>query len=145
MIWWGYGHIRKEKRMNTATLETERETHKFAYGDVVQWSSQAGGFSKTKTGMIIAVIPAGKVLDLNLVRKAFPNHKLTIERTYNDAGRRMHESYLVSVERPRPVPVTAARPAMPLLYWPRVKALQPVTPTASKITGTSPIVWRDHR
>jgi vacuolar-type H+-ATPase catalytic subunit A/Vma1 len=56
--------------------------HVFAVGDLVSWTSQAGGFHKTKTGTVIEVVATGK-----------PPNK------YGTTGTRQHESYVVEVPR----------------------------------------------
>jgi len=73
-------------------------------GAKVEWTSQAGGHTKTKQGEVIAVIPA-----LADVRNFYPaGRKLS-----NPGDPRNHESYLIHVKG-------HARS----LYWPRVSRLK---------------------
>lgn len=62
---------------------------KFKVGMKVQWSSQAGGFSKVKHGVIKFVVPSDQV----------PAEVLRDTNFHCDAGLipRGHESYLVQV------------------------------------------------
>lgn len=71
--------------------------HKFERGDLVTWTSQSAGSVKTKTGIVMDVIPAGS----NRVKDCIPNCGIP----------RNHVSYLVSVSGK--------------LYWPLVKLLRP--------------------
>jgi hypothetical protein len=74
----------------------------FKEGDKVQWTSQANGGVKTKTGVVVQVVEPGKRPD----RNRFP-------ALYRDSGvgfGRDHESYVVRVDNK--------------IYWPRVKDLR---------------------
>lgn len=74
----------------------------FKVGETVQWTSQAQGYSKSKEGVVVAIVPAGERPD----REAFLD-------LYKGAGcgfGRDHESYVVRVKNKH--------------YWPRVSALQ---------------------
>lgn len=74
-------------------------------GDRVRWTSQAGGYAKTKEGAIIAVVPAH-----SNPRRHVPKD----EPSAKEFGlSRNHESYIVKVGT--------------RLYWPRVKGLEKVT------------------
>lgn len=71
-------------------------------GATVEWTSQSGGFTKTKQGMVAQIVPAGSYPD----RDRFSH-------LYKSAGvgmRRNHESYVVMVGN---------RP-----YWPRANQLE---------------------
>lgn len=70
----------------------------FKVGDGVTWTSQAGGYSKVKTGAVVEVIPPGK----------------RPECVPGCGFSRKHESYVIAVKRPRSV----------ALYWPNVSALE---------------------
>ena len=78
----------------------------FKLGDLVEWSSSAGGVQKTKVGKVELVIPAGGRIPPELRKEA-------------DAWGlpRDHESYLVRVSGK-----TVA--AKGRLYWPRVSVLK---------------------
>lgn len=78
----------------------------FTVGDAVQWTSQAGGYTKTKSGIIVAVVPA-KESALNRIPEGFIKPAPQTVGGYRD-----HESYLVQVGRQR------------RLYWPRVANLE---------------------
>ena len=66
-------------------------------GDIVTWTSQSQGFVRTKTGVIMAVVPAGGEAD-------------RFGKIGSVGMPRNHESYLVRVEAK--------------LYWPRVSKLK---------------------
>ncbi len=68
-------------------------------GDQVEWTSQAGGYTRTKRGEIVAVVPANTMPEMRKVSR------------YGGGMARGHESYLVKV----PGKGT---------YWPRVPALR---------------------
>jgi hypothetical protein len=77
-------------------------------GDKVVWTSQAAGYTRTKRGVIIAVVPA----------KNDPRRFMPAGCKLDGPGlSRDHESYLVRSDRRG-------------LYWPRVSALKPVGPPA---------------
>lgn len=86
------------------------ETKTFQIGDTVTWTSQAGGKSKTKTGKVVAAVPAGKSgreylpLGVGLSATRIPS--------FNS---RDHESYLIQVGKSK------------RLYWPLVKYLEKVS------------------
>jgi len=75
-------------------------------GDLVKWTSQSGGFTKSKRGRIIAVVPAG----MEPERFIPEGHKY--RSSYGFGISRNHESYLVAVDG-------EGRG----LYWPRVRHL----------------------
>lgn len=82
----------------------ERVKSKFRVGDRVIWTSQSQGFTTTKTGIIVAVVPGGvdpiKVVPAGM--KIMPLHGVA----------RNYESYLVQVGGSK------------TLYWPLVKNLK---------------------
>lgn len=88
--------------VETTTLSTRGVAVKL--GDMVQWTSQAGGCTRTKRGAIVAVVPAGTMPDTRKVSR------------YGGGMARDHESYLVKV----PGKGT---------YWPRVNALELIRPS----------------
>ena len=74
---------------------------KFHVGDKVVWTSQGGGFFKTKSGAVAGVIPSGAIpMNLGYL-------------IGEPESRRYHESYVVSVGGKH--------------YWPLVKNLMPAT------------------
>jgi hypothetical protein len=84
------------------------DVERFAHGEGVTWSSQAGGHDKVKVGTVAQVVPAKTMPD----RNRFPH-------LYKGAGvgiYRNHESYVVLVGN---------RP-----YWPRVAALKRSAPAS---------------
>lgn len=90
---------------------------KFKPGDHVTWTSQAGGKSKTKQGIVIAVVPKfqpmGYAIPEGFKFKGF------------DGAVRFHESYLIQVGKSK------------RLYWPLVKYLKPVESEMSEPKGES--------
>lgn len=81
----------------------------FQNGDAVSWSSQAAGYTRTKTGVVVQVVPAGAMPD----RQRF-------ERLYKGAGvggPRDHESFVILV------PGKTSK-AAGTLYWPRAAGLK---------------------
>ena len=85
-------------------------------GSIVTWSSQSQGVTAKKLGQIVAVIPPG----INFWRAMKDDHaEYNIGPVKWPGGRRNHESYAVAV---------ADGDRKPKLYWPRVSALQEVTP-----------------
>jgi len=82
------------------------ETPKFKPGDHVAWTSQAGGKSKTKQGIVIAVVlPQQRLLNAIDADKWRVGH-LEIY------AYRPHKSYLIQVGKSK------------RLYWPLVKYLK---------------------
>lgn len=82
----------------------------FKVGDKVTWVSQAGGYTKVKSGVVVEVVkPGGRPS-----REAF-------ESLYTGNGigaPRMHQSYVVRVPG-------ATSKAAGAVYWPRAASLQP--------------------
>lgn len=79
----------------------------FAFGHEVEWTSEAAGYSRTKRGTVVGVVPSGLLPD----SEQFPS-------LYKRSGvgmPRSHESYVVKVKGRG-------------LYWPRVKQLKAVDP-----------------
>jgi len=81
----------------------------FKVGDKVIWTSSAAGYTRTKMGNVVAVLPPGGH-PTALVMEVAP---FTIPRGAGTA--RGHESYLVSVAGRRE------------LYWPVASLLQAMT------------------
>jgi hypothetical protein len=76
---------------------------KLNVGDRVEWTSQAGGCTRTKAGIVEVVLRPGE-------------QPAPLSKNRNPGMPRDHESYLVRVKGRG-------------LYWPRVAALRPeVTP-----------------
>jgi hypothetical protein len=76
----------------------------FKVGDLVEWTSQAKGCTRTKLGRVVAVIPE--------------HERPTGIKGCGDA--RDHKSYIVSV-----APKNGSK-AKPKAYWPVVSLLTPV-------------------
>lgn len=93
-------------------------------GDVVTWTSQAGGYSKTKEGVIVAVVP--------------PNGD---PRDYIPAGLKLDgpgyprstESYLIRVR------------SLTKLYWPFVGNLRAAGPTPEQAVVAAAKAYRDEQ
>lgn len=86
-------------------------------GDKVTWSSQAGSYTTTKSGVIVAIVPPGV--------KPPTKHRLaewvqwglgSYQCVYDGFGRK-HESYLVAVPN-------KSGKGWGKVYWPRVSALK---------------------
>lgn len=93
-------------------MSEQNQPSKFKPGDLVTWTSQAGGNSKTKQGIVVAVIPAEAA-----IRDALTAHELEswkLDRFFISISVRDHESYLIQVGKSK------------RLYWPLVKYLKPV-------------------
>ena len=81
----------------------------FKVGDRVEWTSQAGGSTRTKRGAVVEVVKRGEA-------------PAPISKNRNPGMPRDHESYLVRVKGSG-------------LYWPRVKALRPADATKGDDRG----------
>ncbi len=85
-------------------------TRAFKVGDTVEWTSQAGGFTKTKRGVVREVVPPKGRMSSGMARGLS-----------SIGSKRDHESYIVQV-------TTGAKGGVST-YWPRVSALRAATPT----------------
>lgn len=87
---------------------------KFKKGDMVCWTSQAGGYHTTKTGKIIAVVPPNQCPRDVLPEAASKQFRTTIDpRSF---GMRKEESYVVVV--PGKTPRQSG-----VMYWPLTSRL----------------------
>jgi hypothetical protein len=93
----------------------------FAIGDVIEWASQASGFSKTKRGRVLAIVPVGTVPNWMLM---WPDHKCMSGGSLS----RKHESYVVEV---RPTPESKPRVYWPVVSQLKLKASATPTPTSA--------------
>ncbi len=50
-------------------------SNSFKIGDKVSWTSQSGGFTRTKTGVIARIIKAGGRAPWEIANLDFPNHR----------------------------------------------------------------------
>lgn len=73
---------------------------------MVEWTSQANGYSRTKIGIIIKVVRAG-----------YPGKLVDEDYKTKSRGDRNHESYVVCVPNPEGAE----------FFWPRVSGLKPAT------------------
>lgn len=87
---------------------------KLKIGDTVMWESQSAGHRKSKTGVIVDVIPSNKSITWIHVDK-YINHIVMF-----DWGQRKGESYLVEVE------IKGSEKSKLRLYRPRVKHLRKI-------------------
>ena len=90
---------------------------KFKLYDEVQWESSAGGGTKLKTGIVMAIVPKGtepKEEINNLMKDGI------YKSAYGGGWPRAEESYIVAV------PGTTSRQKT-TLYWPKTKNLYPFT------------------
>lgn len=104
-------------------------------GDIVEWKSQANGSAKTKTGVIVGVVPAGR--RLGLLSYISGANSCSVEFAKYNTGpiegaalARDHVSYLVAVKTGK---TDAAKPT---LYWPRVSALRGAVAACSSRSKT---------
>lgn len=84
-----------------------KQNKTFQIGDTATWTSQAGGKSKTKKGIVLYVIPPA-IVPKNHVTAGGWNWK-RVGVTFRD-----HESYLIQVGKSK------------RLYWPLVKYLEKI-------------------
>jgi hypothetical protein len=96
---------------------------KFREGDMVTWTSQAGGNTKTKVGTVVAVIPGGEA-SYERARSAIDlrTRAGTHRSAFGGGWSRPAESYVVEV------PQGTTGRAKPVLYWPVASALRPFRP-----------------
>lgn len=94
-------------------------------GDLVTWTSQSCGISKTKTGTIGHIVPPCVNPDLRGIAK-----KLNVRVHDLSSSSRPIETYLVIV--PSENPCAKAR-----LYWPRTSWLKLVPAVAGVNTGAA--------
>jgi hypothetical protein len=73
----------------------------FDVGQKVKWTSQSGGYVKKKEGVVVFIIPSGKIPYDFIRGTTFSGDKLS-------TNPRAHQSYLVQIGRSM------------ILYWPRV-------------------------
>jgi len=89
---------------------------KFSIGDVVTWTSKAGGHALEKQGTVIEIVPAGSTPTANLGHHA-------------GGSARLHESYIIAVpQKTKSRTGHAVRPIKSKLYWPHVGVLRRVEP-----------------
>jgi len=87
----------------------------FKKGDIVTWSSQAGGVMTEKTGKIIGVLQPKESPYISNYRWNECKFNPSAKRMF-DGCPRDHESYIIQVE-------TKTGKGKPRLYWPRVSGL----------------------
>ena len=80
-------------------------------GDLVEWTSQSSGFTKTKCGKIVGIVPAGIDPKDHVPQDAGG----VFFQLKNPGSPRNHDSYLIRVGKQRN------------LYWPLVNKLKLVT------------------
>lgn len=101
----GQGRQKKEKLDSVKSL---------GVGSTVSWTSQSGSYSKTKTGKIVAVVPAGEFV--NRIAKGLGD-KYKPSSTAGFGFRRDHDTFLVAVP-------SKSGKGRETLYWPRMQHLQ---------------------
>ncbi len=97
----------REKQFRAKPISDNEKVSGLQINDEVTWKSQAGGFWKTKTGTVVAVVPP-RVSPL----RVFPE-EYKPPRVDGVWATRDHESYLVYV-----------RGQGRRLYWPRINELE---------------------
>ena len=103
----------------------------FKLHTIVAWESGANGKTTTKTGKIVAVVPAyesQKPLIMSLL--ATMKYTAKVDLRYNDV-RKTHESYIVAVSAPK-------RSRDPL-YRPVVSYLRTVASKSTRKTGKTSV------
>jgi hypothetical protein len=100
-----------------SALHRRRMSNKFNIGDVVKWTSKAGGHALEKSGSVIEIVPAGSTPKANLGHHA-------------GGSPRAIESYIVAV--PQKSKSTSPRPMKPKLYWPHVGVLEKLEGSAEE-------------
>lgn len=94
-------------------------------GNKVKWTSQAGGNTKTKHGVVVAIVPALDRIH-NVVRPFLNPGNIPKIRKYKEAFDaasypRDHKSYVIEVP-------SVSGKGKSTLYWPRVSQLKFVEP-----------------
>lgn len=95
----------------------------FKIGDMVTWTSQSGGYTTEKTGVIVGVVPPHHRLSLHNYA-GFKEDQNGFYRKYNTGPidscglSRDHESYLVAVKTGK------TDKAKKTIYWPIVSLLK---------------------
>jgi hypothetical protein len=89
--------------MSASSKQTE---NRFQIGDIVIWTSKAGGNTKKKIGVVIEVVPAGQT-----------------PTTCVNLSTRRHESYVILV--PRKSRARRNKSLKPSIYWPHASLLRP--------------------
>lgn len=97
----------------------KKEKPIFRKDDVVEWTSQAGGRSKTKRGVVVAVVPpeTGVLGVEECYREQSGVTPPPYSRQFDGGLWRSYESYLVLVPGP-------TDKSLPRLYYPRVTSLE---------------------
>lgn len=88
-------------------------------GNTVEWTSQARGITKTKTGVLLAVVPANTDLQSVIAKKVNTKKFDTspVRNTIQKKVKRSEKTYLVAVN-------TGSKRQK--VYWPRIKDLATV-------------------
>jgi len=128
-----YGHTEREKRPDVSCVVREGNKLQwpafgdlklaaaqpakpaFAVGDNVRWTSQAGGYKKTKLGKIVVVVPPSTRARDVLVGSVYNAR----EGRFDGFSKRFTESYIVSTGR--------------TLYCPRVRHLEKMDETVIEV------------
>ena len=84
-------------------------------GDIVEWKSQAGGYSKRKLGKIVNIVPPHKG-PLKYIVEAKEATGASFSSTAGYGMSRDHESYVVHVP-------SKTGKGKGTLYWPKVRNL----------------------
>lgn len=80
----------------------------------VTWTSQAQGYSATKTGVVVEVVAPGNLPDRDRFASLYKGAGVGMPRS--------HKSYVVSVQ------VGVKQGSSVRYYWPRVSALKAIQP-----------------
>ena len=88
-------------------MTTPVKSQTFAIGQMVEWTSQAGGNTRTKIGVVMGILPAGASI------RTIPYFNQMNINT--DGFTRKHESYVIAEVHPH---------RKPKFFWPYTHQLQ---------------------
>lgn len=91
-------------------MKIQIEEYNFKVGDMVNWKSQSGGYSKRKQGKIVMVL-VEKDCPANIANHRFPHHKRMFDEL-SLPGRNTKKAYFVEVTGGK------TEKAIPKLYMP---------------------------
>lgn len=88
--------------------KNQKDYQQFKVGDLIEWTSHAHGFNRTKIGIVIRVLPIGTTPD------DFAS-QVELWKIHRPGGYRNHESYIIALPHPD-------KPTE--FFWPRVGHLK---------------------
>lgn len=90
--------------------KTQKDYQQFKVGDLIEWTSQAGGYNRTKIGIVIKALPIGLAPD---DFGGFGGNNL-LWKIHRPGKGRNHESYIIALPHPD-------KPTE--FFWPKVGQL----------------------